>query len=91
MARKTLIMLADDVESCIDLSEVFEVVKRVFRYSSEGQIILHPKLIMNIPADGHKNYIIAGPASVWTALLPLDTFTGKIIRYNGFFSWYYNI
>jgi len=73
--KKTLLMSADDVAACVDLDEVFEMVERVFRYTSEGQVILPPKLIMNIPADEHMNFIISGPADV----LPLKTTGVKII------------
>lgn len=68
-------MPADDVAACVDLDEVFEVVERVFRYTGEGRVILPPKLIMNIPADDHINYIIVGPATV----LPIKTTGVKII------------
>lgn len=86
MKRKTLIMSADDVASCVDLDEVFEVVERVFRYTGDGQVILPPKLIMNIPVDGHTNYIIAGSASVLpmkaTGLKMIAGFKDNLSKYD---------
>lgn len=75
MKRKTLILSANDVALCVELDEVFNAVEEVFRETGQGQVILPPKLIMNIPAQGHANYIIAGPASV----LPMKATGMKMI------------
>ena len=64
MERRTLILSEPEVKQCVDLDEVFKIVEETFREAGKGQAILPPKLIMNIPAEGHADYLIAGPASV---------------------------
>jgi ornithine cyclodeaminase/alanine dehydrogenase-like protein (mu-crystallin family) len=62
MERKTLILSEPEVRQCIDLDDVFKILEETFREAGRGQAILPPKLIMNIPAEGHADYLIAGPA-----------------------------
>jgi alanine dehydrogenase len=64
MERKTLILSEPEVRQCVDLDDVFRILEETFREAGKGQAILPPKLIMNIPAEGHADYLIAGPASV---------------------------
>ncbi len=64
MDRKTLVLSEPEVKQCVDLDEVFRILEDTFREAGKGQAILPPKLIMNIPAEGHADYLIAGPASV---------------------------
>lgn len=67
MDRKTLILSASEVLSCLDPDEVFRVVEETFRETGLGRTILPPKLFMYLPGEGHSNFMFAGPASVPSA------------------------
>jgi alanine dehydrogenase len=67
MERKTLLLSASQVLSCLDLDEVFRVVEETFRENGLGRTILPPKLFMYLPGDGKNDYLFAGPASVPSA------------------------
>jgi len=64
MERKTLILTASEVLSCLDPDEVFRVVEETFRDAGLGRTILPPKLFMYLPGEGHNDFMFAGPASV---------------------------
>ena len=67
MERKTLILSASEVLSCLDLDETFRVVEETFRETGLGRTILPPKLFMYLPGEGHNDFMFAGPASVPSA------------------------
>jgi ornithine cyclodeaminase/alanine dehydrogenase-like protein (mu-crystallin family) len=67
MDRKTLILSASEVLSCLDQEEVFSVVEETFRETGLGRTILPPKLFMYLPGEGHNDFLFAGPASVPSA------------------------
>ena len=67
MERKTLLLSASQVLSCLDLDEVFQVVEETFRETGLGRTILPPKLFMYLPGEGENDYLFAGPASVPSA------------------------
>ncbi|MCX5915624.1 MAG: ornithine cyclodeaminase family protein [Deltaproteobacteria bacterium] len=67
MDRKTLILSASEVLSCLDLDETFRVVEETFREAGLGRTILRPKLFMYLPGEGHGDFMFAGPASVPSA------------------------
>ena len=67
MDRRTLILSASEVLSCLDLDETFRVVEETFRETGLGRTILPPKLFMYLPGEGHSDFMFAGPASVPSA------------------------
>jgi ornithine cyclodeaminase/alanine dehydrogenase-like protein (mu-crystallin family) len=67
MERRTLLLSASQVLSCLDLDEVFQVVEETFRETGMGRTILPPKLFMYLPGEGPKDFLFAGPASVPSA------------------------
>jgi ornithine cyclodeaminase/alanine dehydrogenase-like protein (mu-crystallin family) len=67
MERKTLILTASEVLSCLDPDEVFRVVEETFRETGLGRTILPPKLFMYLPGEGQKDFLFAGPASIPSA------------------------
>jgi ornithine cyclodeaminase/alanine dehydrogenase-like protein (mu-crystallin family) len=67
MDRKTLILSASEVLSCLDLDETFRVAEETFRETGLGRTILPPKLFMYFPGEGHSDFMFAGPASVPSA------------------------
>ena len=67
MERKTLLLSASEVLSCLDLDEVFRVVEETFRETGLGRTILPPKLFMYLPGEKPNDFLFAGPASVPSA------------------------
>jgi ornithine cyclodeaminase/alanine dehydrogenase-like protein (mu-crystallin family) len=67
MERKTLILTASEVLSCLDRDEVFRVVEETFRETGLGRTILPPKLFMFLPGKDNDDFMFAGPASVPSA------------------------
>ncbi|KPK86915.1 MAG: hypothetical protein AMJ94_17590 [Deltaproteobacteria bacterium SM23_61] len=67
MERRTLILSAPEVLSCLDLDETLGVAEETFRENGLGRTILPPKLFMYLPGEGHGDYMFAGPASVPSA------------------------
>jgi ornithine cyclodeaminase/alanine dehydrogenase-like protein (mu-crystallin family) len=67
MDRRTLILTASEVLSCLDIDEIFGVVEETFRETGLGRTILPPKLFMYLPGEGHNDFMFAGPASVPSA------------------------
>ncbi len=67
MNRKTLILSASEVLSCLDPDETLRVAEETFRETGLGRTILPPKLFMYLPGEGHRDFMFAGPASVPTA------------------------
>jgi alanine dehydrogenase len=67
MDRKTLILSASEVLSCLDQEEVFSIVEETFRETGLGRTILPSKLFMYLPGEGHNDFMFAGPASVPSA------------------------
>jgi len=49
MERKTLLLSAAEVLSCLDLDEVFRVVEKTFRETGLGRTVFPPKLFMYLP------------------------------------------
>jgi alanine dehydrogenase len=64
MDRKTLILSASQVLSCLDPGEVFSTVETTFRETGLGRTILPAKLFMYLPGKGQGDFMFAGPASV---------------------------
>lgn len=67
MERKTLILSASEVLSCLDPDDVFRVVEETFRETGLGRTVLPPKLFMYLPGEGHNDFMFAGPAGVPSA------------------------
>lgn len=67
MNRKTLILSASEVLSCLDPDETLRVAEETFRETGLGRTILPPKLFMYLPGEGYRDFMFAGPASVPTA------------------------
>jgi len=67
MERRTLILSASEVLSCLDIDEIFGVVEETFRETGLGRTILPPKLFMYFTGEGHNDFMFAGPASVPSA------------------------
>jgi len=67
MERKTLILTASEVLSCLDSDDVFRVVEETFLETGLGRTILPPKLFMYLPGEGHNDFMFAGPAGVPSA------------------------
>ena len=64
MERKTLLLSAAEVLSCLDLDEVFLVVEKTFRETGLGRTVFPPKLFMYLPGKEPEDFLFAGPASV---------------------------
>lgn len=66
MREPTILLSRADVESCISLAEIVEVVQKVFQAHAENKIVLPPKLEFNLAPMGIKAWNVAMPAYIAT-------------------------
>lgn len=64
MTKSTLLLSAQDIEQTLDMKAAVEIVESVFRAHGEGQVLMPPKLTLDMSSRGIPTSATAMPAYV---------------------------
>lgn len=64
MSHRTLLLSREDVARCLDMKRVIEIVDQVFKAHGEGQVVMPPKITLDLAPIGIPAWTNAMPAYV---------------------------